>query len=74
MSHSIQLDIDFNITISKIKSLTKKYNINFELITKSGPASGNPIYKFSSNIKSDLELFLNKNYQTISATSGIINI
>ena len=70
---SINLDIDSD-TIKQLPSLTNPFNTFFSLITKPGPAGGNPIYKFSSNSKSDLELFLNTNYHIISPTSGIISV
>jgi len=58
MTHSIQINIDFNF-IPQLQSITKKHNIDFKFIGQSEfDSGGNPLYEFSSKIKSNLQKFI----------------
>ena len=62
MSHSIQINIDSDF-IPQLPSITKKHNIDFKFIGQSEfDSGGNPLYEFSSKIKSNLQTFISTYY------------
>lgn len=65
--YTITLDICIEsdtseLSPSEIKELFDTYSITPKLITKIGPAGGNPVYQFTAPTKSDIVRFLTEQY------------